>query len=114
MCYIYGMKYLLLSFNLFFINMLLVAQVNNSNTDSTKTNFLAIKYPQNFPSSLFLKLPNYYMNNLGVICKAELNLQKQTLIPIKFRLGSQQECDNLEWKNKIDWNLVKPDYSKFW
>lgn len=43
-------------------------------------------------------LPNYYIPSLGYFCKKELQLQKQTIIPIKFRLGSQQACDLQEGK----------------
>lgn len=42
---------------------------------------------------------NYYAANLGFFCKKELQLEKITSIPFKFRLGSVQQCDWLEGKN---------------
>lgn len=41
-------------------------------------------------------LPNQYMQTLGYFCKQEIYLQKQTIIPIKFRLGTQASCDFIE------------------
>lgn len=43
-------------------------------------------------------LPNQYMQSLGFFCKQEIQLQKQTIIPIKVRIGTQQSCDHLEGK----------------
>jgi len=43
-------------------------------------------------------LPNQYMQSLGFFCKQEIQLQKQTIIPIKVRLGTQQSCDHIEAK----------------
>lgn len=42
---------------------------------------------------------NYYAANLGFFCKKEIQLEKITSIPFKFRLGSVQQCDWLEGKN---------------
>jgi hypothetical protein len=42
--------------------------------------------------------PNYYSSNLGFFCKKEIQFQKITSIPFKFRLGSVQQCDWLEGK----------------
>ena len=97
---------------------LVVAQLNNAFLDSTKNYTKSSIAPINFPISFvrpnFVKLPNYYLANLGLLCKAELNLQKQTFIPIKFRLGSQQVADFQEGKNNIQWQYTPIDFSKFW
>ncbi len=42
---------------------------------------------------------DYYASSLGFFCKKELQLEKITAIPFKFRLGSVQQCDRLEGKN---------------
>ncbi len=41
---------------------------------------------------------NFYTQNLGFFCKKELQLEKATKIPFKFRLGSVQQCDWMEGK----------------
>lgn len=41
---------------------------------------------------------NYYTTNLGFFCKKELQFEKLTKLPFKFRLGSVQQCDRLEGK----------------
>jgi len=41
---------------------------------------------------------NYYAQNLGIICKKELALEKVTKVPFRFRLGSLQQCNYLEGK----------------
>ncbi|MGG9964268.1 hypothetical protein [Ferruginibacter sp. SUN106] len=41
---------------------------------------------------------NFYTQNFGFFCKKELQLEKVTGIPFKFRLGSVQQCDWMEGK----------------
>jgi hypothetical protein len=41
---------------------------------------------------------NFYTQNFGFFCKKELQLEKITKIPFKFRLGSVQQCDWMEGK----------------
>jgi hypothetical protein len=43
---------------------------------------------------------NYYYNNLGFFCSKELQLEKVTKIPFRFRLGSVQYTDQMEGKNR--------------
>lgn len=50
------------------------------------------------PVSYSLISPNYYTQNFGFFCKRELQLEKVTKIPFKFRLGSVQQCDWMEGK----------------
>ena len=50
------------------------------------------------PVSYALISPNYYTQNFGFFCKRELQLEKVTKIPFKFRLGSVQQCDWMEGK----------------
>lgn len=51
-----------------------------------------------YPVSYSLISPNYYTQNFGFFCKKELQLEKITKIPFKFRLGSVQQCDWMEGK----------------
>jgi hypothetical protein len=42
--------------------------------------------------------PDLYYQRLGFFCKQELQLQKITRVPFRFRLGSMENCDHLEGK----------------
>jgi len=41
---------------------------------------------------------DYYQQRFGYFCKREWNLEKQTRVPVKFRLGSYQEAQRIEGK----------------
>ena len=41
---------------------------------------------------------NLYTKNLPFFCNKELQVQKAVGIPIKFRLGTVEDCDKLEGK----------------
>lgn len=49
---------------------------------------------------------SYYSNNLGFFCKKELQLQKLTAVPFRFRLGSLDYVNYLEQKP----NALKPGH----
>lgn len=41
---------------------------------------------------------DYYTHHIGFFCKRELELEKTTHIPLRFRLGSLEQCNYLEGK----------------
>lgn len=49
-------------------------------------------------------IQNNYYNQLGAACKAELNFEKSTKVPLRLRLGSLQQTDYMEQKP----NAIKP------
>jgi hypothetical protein len=73
--------------------------------DSSKQN--PIHYFPAYNNVVFLKnvtpknpLPaNFYAKQLPFFCNKELQIQKLTGIPIKFRLSTVEYCDKLEGKN---------------
>jgi hypothetical protein len=56
---------------------------------------------ENFPEKINLLIsPNYAAANFGFMCKKELNLEKRTAIPFRFRVGSLENCNWLEGKQR--------------
>ncbi len=41
---------------------------------------------------------NFYTSSLPFFCDKELKLQKAIKMSVKFRLGSVEQCNKLEWK----------------
>ncbi len=56
--------------------------------------------PNYYSLSADLKVaPNYYSTKTGFFCNTERILEKQTKLPIKFRLGSVEQTQKLEGYN---------------
>lgn len=50
--------------------------------------------------------PDFYINNLSFICKKEIQLEKTTSIPFRFRLGSLNYVNYLEQKPNSPQNVL--------
>ncbi len=42
--------------------------------------------------------PNFYVENMGAVCKVELGIQKHIKFPLFIRLGSKDYADKMEGK----------------
>ena len=50
------------------------------------------------PHPYFALAADYYTKDFGFFCKKELQFEKATKLPFRFRLGSVQYCDWMEGK----------------
>jgi hypothetical protein len=71
-----------------------IAKHNNPGQKIIKLN------PEIILTPVFFSLINadYYTQNFGFFCKKELQFEKATKVPFKFRLGTVQYCDWMEGK----------------
>jgi len=65
--------------------------LNSSDTKQTTKNLSPF-------ISLSIIPANFSMCNYGFFCKQELKVEKATNIPIRFRLGSMEQCNYYEGK----------------
>lgn len=61
---------------------------------------LFIKPGKNLPFLKPVITPDFYVTQLGFFCKQEIKFEKITKIPFRFRLGSIEDCDRMEGKQK--------------
>ena len=90
------------------VKLLLCVTITQAQTacDSVKRN--TVKSIPFFSNIILIKPPvyqnqvtgNFYSTQLPFFCNKELQLQKATGFPVKFRLGSVEDCDKLEGKNR--------------
>ena len=44
--------------------------------------------------------PDFYVRQLSFFCRQEIKFEKATNVPLKFRVGSVEDCDRMEGKYK--------------
>lgn len=58
-------------------------------------------YPDFLTFSKIILPPDFYSAHLGFFCKKEIQMDKTTKLPFRFRLGSVEACDKMEGKNRL-------------
>lgn len=72
--------------------------------------FMQVSYGQNvekkiaydslirLPKPVFILNKDHYTKNLAFFCRQELKLEKAMGLPVRFRVGSLEQCNKLEGK----------------
>jgi hypothetical protein len=79
------------------VRMLLLQTENKLPVTSTT---LLIKTNNSIPAVKSVIAPDFYTNRLSFFCKQEIKFEKATKIPFRFRLGSVEDCDRMEGKQR--------------
>jgi len=75
-------------------------QINSIYGKQTENNIFPIrgtKYSQSLPLN-YNSLQNFYVQSIGFFCKQEIKLEKNTLVPLRLRLGSVDYTNYMEQK----------------
>jgi len=85
---------------LFLLPLVSFGQYSNNSMQQDSINQHILLYNPIIFAPVQLKGIQIDRKTMPIFCKWELDIQDQTRIPIKFRLGSQDYVDLLEQKNK--------------
>lgn len=84
-----------------FVNLLVITVIVAKAQMTSKPVMLTRPLPDSTIYSGFRLVPeNYYSNNLSFFCKKELQIEKITKLPLRFRLGSLDQVNKLEGKHQ--------------
>ena len=95
-------KRICLFVNLFLISAAIKAQVQlmNPHQKNITANYFAQKMDSLKQQPVKILPPDHYVKGLGSFCKKEIQLEKVTKIPFRFRLGSLDYVNKMEGKNQ--------------
>jgi hypothetical protein len=93
-------KRICLFVNLFLMSAIAVSAQTNNFQNAGTTQAYNKRLDSLKISPIKILAPDHYVKGLGFFCKKELQLEKATKIPFRFRLGSLDYVNKLEGKNQ--------------
>ncbi len=86
--------------NFFLKSTIFPAQKNLTDTLSSMVQFISPVLSEHTSVDLQRPIPaDFYTRSFGFFCKQELAVEKAIKLPLRFRLGSLQQCNYYEGKN---------------